>query len=196
MELDAKINFKGLEKLIKEMSKQYQVKVGLLANHGGADEVSDNMDLAGLGALQEFGADIKITQKMAAYMHFKAEELGLPPSDKKGDGYIHIPARSWLQMPIASKEGVKAIRDAIKESIPDDDELTDYLIKNDSAFLRDIAEAVGANALLRIQQAFDSDGFGQWAANSPLTIAQKGSAKPLVDTGDFRRHVTYEVSNS
>ena len=107
MEIKTEINYGALKKLVQAMSKKYQVKVGLLANKGGSDSVSDDMDIAGLGALHEFGADIKITKKMAAFLHFKAEDLGLPPSNGKGDGYIHIPARSWLEMPLKKRNDLK-----------------------------------------------------------------------------------------
>lgn len=190
MEINAKINYKGLENLIKAMSKQYSVKVGLLANKGGSDAVSENMDLAGLGALQEFGADIKITQKMAAFLHFKAEELGLPKSDKKGDGYVHIPARSWLQMPLERRT------DLLKKILAktgDIEMLADYIAKTGD--LQSLAVLVGASAVEQIQEAFNTEGFGEWAANSPYTIAQKGSAMPLVDTGSLRQAITYEVEN-
>lgn len=62
-EIKAKINYGKLTQLVKTMSKQYSVKVGLLAGKGGDDEVSPDMDLAGIGLIQEYGADIKITPK-------------------------------------------------------------------------------------------------------------------------------------
>lgn len=34
---------------------------------------------------------------------------------------------------------------------------------------------------------------GDYAANSPMTVAMKGSSKPLVDNGDLFRAVTYQV---
>ena len=67
-EISAKINYGGLKNLIKEMSKNYSVKVGLLAENGGSDEVSENLDLAGLGAVQEFGARIQVTEKMRKFL--------------------------------------------------------------------------------------------------------------------------------
>lgn len=192
MEINAKINFKGLENLIRAMSKQYSVKVGLLANKGGSDEVSENMDLAGLGALQEFGADIKITQKMAAFLHFKAEELGLPSSQGKGDGYVHIPARSWLQMPLERRKGLLKRIEAYFNTDPEG--IEDYIARTGD--LMSLATAIGASAVEQIQEAFNTEGFGQWQPNSPLTVASKGSAKPLVDEGDLRQAVTYEVSEN
>lgn len=191
MEINAKINYKGLENLIKAMSKQYSVKVGLLANKGGSDAVSENMDLAGLGALQEFGADIKITQKMAAFLHFKAKELGLPETQGKGDGYVHIPARSWLQMPLERRA------DLLKKILAktgDIEMVADYITKTGD--MQSLAILVGASAVEQIQEAFNTEGFGEWAANSPYTTAQKGSAMPLVDTGSLRQAITYEVDNN
>jgi phage gpG-like protein len=190
--INAKINFKGIENLVKAMSKEYQVKVGLLANKGGADELSDNMDVAGLGALQEFGADIKITPKMAAYLHFKAEELELPESTKKGDGYIHIPARSWLQMPLEKRNDLK--KRIIKYFGESKESIENYIV--DTGDLMSLAIVIGNSAVEQIQEAFNTDGFGQWKANSLFTVAQKGSAKPLVDTGSLRQKITFEVNNN
>lgn len=192
MEISAKINYKDLENVIRAMSKQYKVKVGLLANKGGSDEVSEDMDKAGLGALHEFGCDIKITQKMAAFLHFKAEELGLPKSDKKGDGYVHIPARSWLQMPLERRKDL--MKRIIKYFGESKESVEDYIAKTGD--LQSLAIIIGAAAVDQIQEAFNSDGFGEWKSNSPYTIAQKGSAKPLVDTGSLRQAITYEVENN
>ncbi len=192
VEINAKINYGDIKNVVQAMSKKYQVKVGLLANKGGADDISEDMDLAGLGALQEFGCDIKITKKMAAFLHFKAEELGLPESDKKGDGYIHIPARSWLQMPIQRRNAIK--NKLIKHFGESKEDIEHYIAK--SGDLMSLAIMIGVSAVEQIQDAFDSNGFGEWAANSALTIAQKGSAMPLVDTGSLRQAITYEVNEN
>lgn len=44
-----------------------------------------------------------------------------------------------------------------------------------------------------VQQAFETRGFGQWPANRPSTIAQKGSAQPLINTAQLRRVVASDV---
>ena len=189
MEINANINYKELKQLIKAMSKKYSVKVGLLANKGGSEAISEDMDLAGLGALQEFGADIKITQKMAAFLHFKAEELGLPPSNGKGDGYVHIPARSWLQMPLERRKDLqKKIIQYFGESKED---VEHYIAQTGD--LMSLAIMIGTAAVNQIQEAFQTEGFGEWKSNSPYTIANKGSAMPLVDTGSLRQAITFEV---
>lgn len=198
-EIKAQINYGDIKNVVQAMSKKYQVKVGLLASQGGSDDISENMDVAGLGALQEFGCDIKITKKMAAYLHFKAEELGLPPSDKHGDGYIHIPARSWLQMPIQRRNAIK--NKLIKHFGESKEDIEHYIAK--SGDLMSLAIMIGVSAVEQIQDAFDSNGFGEWAANSALTIADKGSAMPLIGrgrgndaSGHLRQKITYEVNEN
>ena len=192
MDIKANISYGNLKQLVQAMSKKYQIKVGLLANKGGSDTVSEDMDIAGLGALQEFGADIKITKKMAAFLHFKAEELGLPPSKGKGDGYIHIPARSWLQMPLEKRNALK--RKIMEKFGGSKEHVESYII--DTGDLMSLAILIGASAVEQIQEAFASEGFGEWEANSPLTVASKGSAMPLIDKGRLRGAITYEISDS
>ena len=137
-------------------------------------------------------SDIKISKKMAAFLHFKAEELGLPPKSGKGDGYIHIPARSWLQMPIQKKNALK--NKIIKKFGEAPESVENYIA--DTGDLMSLAIMVGVSAVEQIQEAFESEGFGQWAPNSALTVAQKGSAMPLIDTGKLRGAVTYEVNEN
>lgn len=198
-EIKAEINMGALKNVVKAMSKKYQVKVGLLSSKVGIDghtrgttDVSNDLDIAGLGAIQEFGCDIKISKKMAAFLHFKAEELGLPRSDKKGDGYIHIPARSWLQMPIQKKN---ALRNKVIKKFGEAPESVENYIA-DTGDLMSLAIIIGASAVEQIQEAFDTEGFGEWKPNSAMTIAQKGSAMPLVDKGRLRGGVTYEVNEN
>ena len=192
MEISASVDMGGLKKLVQGMSRKYQLKVGLLASQGGSDEVAENIDYAGLGAIQEFGCDIKITQKMAAYLHITAKELGLPKLESQGDGYVHIPARSWLVMPLTRKnELLKKLR---KKLGADNWQIKQYFEKN--ADFYSLAILLGVSAVEQIQEAFDTEGFGEWAPNSPYTIQRKGSSMPLIDKGALRKKVTYEVEEN
>ena len=193
MEIDVKVNYGKLKELVREMSKKYTVKVGLLANKGGSDEVSENLDVAGLGAVQEFGCDIKITQKMAAFLAIRAKELGLPKIEKQSDGYVHIPARSFLQMPLTKKN---AVINELKKQLGGlkSEDIIDYIL-NKQDFMT-LAVMLGASAVEVVNQAFDTGGWGQWAPDSPLTIAMKGSANPLQDTGELQGKITYEVEEN
>jgi hypothetical protein len=54
---------------------------------------------------------------------------------------------------------------------------------------------MGHQAEAVIQDAFDSQGFGQWDKNiSKVYITAKGSDTPLIDTGFLRQSVTSKVS--
>jgi len=189
-EIKAKVEYGKLKELVKNMSKEYIVKVGLLSDKGGAEERGENLDNAGLGAIQEFGCDIKITPKMAAYLAITAKELGLEKLETKGDGYVHIPARSFLQMPLTSKNRV--INELKKQlQTKDLEDIISYFGRTGD--LMTLAVMLGASAKEVVNQAFQTQGFGQWAANSPYTIAAKGSANPLQDTGELWGKIDFEV---
>lgn len=190
MEIKTSIKYDKLKKLVQSMAKNYSVKVGLLSNKGGADEVGANIDYAGLGAVHEFGCDIKITEKMAAYLALTAKELGLPELHKKGDGYIHIPARSFLQMPLTRKNAIlKKLKQ--KKIFHSQDEFIWYFGKTGD--MMTLATLLGANAVEVVQEAFATSGYGEWKPDSPYTIAAKGSEMPLLDTGELRKKITYEI---
>lgn len=188
-EIKVEVDFKKLQKVIKALLKDKKIKVGILSKSGGSQEISENIDLAGIGAVQEYGADIKITPKMAKFLGAKAKELGLPKSNKKGDGFLHIPARSFLYMPVVQHQA--ELRKKIKNLWGSD--ALEYIVEKGD--LESLAIALGQATVNHIQDAFDSEGFGEWAKNSPFTIAQKGSASPLIDKGDLRRVIDYEIED-
>ena len=55
---------------------------------------------------------------------------------------------------------------------------------------------LGVAGVRLVNEAFETSGWGNWAENSPLTIAQKGSALPLINTGKLRQSITYEVEKN
>lgn len=189
-EIQANIKYGALKNLVQEMAKNYSVKVGLLASKGGSSEVSPNLDLAGLGVVQEFGARIKVTDKMRGYFAY-AFGINL----KKSTTEIVIPARSWLQKPI---ERSAELRKKIKqktELTKDEISLAEEFIAEygESGILKELAYAVATSSLEIIDEAFETKGFGEWANNSTLTVREKGSAEPLIDTGRLRGAITYEI---
>lgn len=192
-EIEAKINYGNLKKLIKAMSSQYSVKVGLLANKGGSDQVSENLDLAGLGAVQEFGATINVTPKMRSYFRYK---FGINLKKKQ----IVIPPRSFLTMPLSRiNELKKKLRSHFGNySIGD---IADYI--TESGDFETLAILLGVSAVEQIHEAFNTGGFGEWEQNAPLTIEQKNSTMQLVGrgrendaSGHLRNAITYEVSKN
>lgn len=55
---------------------------------------------------------------------------------------------------------------------------------------RDILSKFGIQMVGDIQKEMAS---GSFAPNSPVTIARKGSSRPLINTGEMRQKVTYKV---
>ena len=175
-----KILIGKLKKIANMLSKDYTVKVGILAQNN--KPIDKNIDLAGIGCVQEYGADIPVTDKMRAFFR---HEFGV--NLKKTTTTIKTPARSWLYSPIKDS----SFRKAIYDYVGDESIIEEY---GDKDIMKDLANKIGEVALFQIQRAFENNGInGEWKPNSPITIAQKKSSKPLIDKGDLRRQVSYEV---
>jgi hypothetical protein len=93
-----------------------------------------------------------------------------------------IPARSFIRLPLEFKQ------DEIAEYV--DGRAQDHLEEGD---IPAIFEDIGIAGQSKIQDAFDTEGFGTWAPNAEITIALKKSSAPLIDKGLLRKAVTYEV---
>lgn len=182
--VNANINYKGMKKLVEAITKEWKIRVGLLGGHGGDDEVSEDLDMAGLGAIMEYGATIKVTDKMRKYL--ASQGLHLKPDTKE----IHIPARSFLQMPLEAKA------DEILKNTRADYKIQDlnYFLDKGKLTLINFASVLGAECVNAIQEAFNTQGFGQWKENHPFTIKQKNSSSPLIKDGDLRKAIVAEIS--
>ncbi len=95
----------------------------------------------------------------------------------------NIPPRDFLLMPIQRNQK-NIIRGMENSSVKEAIERKDY---------KAVFKLLGALAEGYVQKAFESSGYGQWAPNSPTTVARKGSSKPLIDTGQLRRSITSDV---
>lgn len=93
-----------------------------------------------------------------------------------------IPARSFIRMPLEEKQ------EEIAEYV--DGHAREHIESGD---IKAIFEDIGIAAQSKIQEAFDTEGFGTWAPNADATIARKKSDTPLIDKGLLRKAVTYEV---
>lgn len=94
----------------------------------------------------------------------------------------HIPERSFIRMPIETKDS-KIAADVEKRK-------GDRIQQGN---IRGIFEDIGLAAEAVIQEAFDTRGFGTWKENAPLTVELKGSDAPLIDIGLLRRAITSKV---
>ena len=165
-------NFEGMARLkdvLKKYSKAY-VKVGLF----GGNHSSNGESLVKIGALHEFG-----DKKTRSFM-YKGHKIKI-----KG-----LPARSWLRTPLRLKKGFLKGRGYEGKEF-----FKRVLIKEFEHGYTGVAlKFVGINAENIIDEAFNTQGYGQWQPNiNKEYVSLKGSDTPLIDTGELRRAVTSEV---
>lgn len=177
----SKVNYGKLSQVIQKLDKKRSIKVGILGSDG-SQQVSDDLDMAGLGAVHEFGATIPVTDKMRGWFWYthKIHKKNKP---------IVIPARSFLRDSLLTAEGKKAL---LVWNVEEKQALMDYLNRN-TVSADVLANAIGAKGVERVSNAFETSGFGEWAPDSPITIKSKKSALPLVNNGHLRGSISYEV---
>lgn len=93
------------------------------------------------------------------------------------------PKRSFIRMPLEAKQSEIAtyVEGKARAHI-------------ESGNIKAIFEDIGIAGQAKIQEAFDTAGWGAWPPNADATIAHKrGGDAPLIDTGLLRKAVTYEV---
>lgn len=127
-----------------------------------------------IATIQEFGLDIKVTDKMRGYLHSQGLHL------KKDTKKISIPERSYIRA--SFDENKKKVIEVVNDLIIGVMELT---ITPDDFF-----KAVG-NYCVGLIQAYMTT--LQKPANHPLTVQKKGSSNPLIDSGRLRKAVEFEV---
>ncbi len=183
MQINAKVKYGNIQNIVEAITKNHKIKVGLLAEKGGSDSISDNLDLAGLGAIHEFGCQIPVTDNMRGFFFHK---FGI--NLKKSTTHIIIPSRSFLQMPLERRQD---LRRKFQTKLGEAENILDYIEKTGDS--ESIAILFGASAVEQIMEAFETGGWGEWEPNNDITSTEKGSANPLIDTGNLKQHITYEV---
>ena len=106
-------------------------------------------------------------------------------TDRAGRGNkTVIPERSFIRMPLESGQAEieKAVEPRIKA----------LLEKGD---IEGIFKLIGIAAEARIQEAFETAGFGEWDPNADTTVERKGSDQPLIDDGSLRKAITSKVGS-
>lgn len=200
-----KQTLRNLVNLMKDLDQKYSIKVGIIGEDAGAKHSGTGLTNAELGAIHEFGATINVTDKMRNYLHYNGMHL------KPETTTVVIPTRSFLRMPLLSGEFMNYLNQKIglydksdfgggKQGAQDAREMNlDQAIlkmQKEPKIMERIANWVGAQALIRVQDAFNTSGFGKWAAISPYTAEhRKGSASnpPLDDTGELKDSISVQV---
>jgi hypothetical protein len=93
-----------------------------------------------------------------------------------------LPVRSSIRMPLETKQG----------------DIASYVEKKakghiEKGDINAIFEDIGIAGQSKIQEAFDTRGFGSWPPDADKTIQRKGSDAVLIDKGLARKTVTYRV---
>jgi len=114
-----------------------------------------------------------VTNAALMYLHTNGSEL-------QG-----IPARPVIEPAIQAPDNKVLIAEPLGEAAKA--VLDDKRAQASSELKR--AGILGSNAAKR----WFTDARNGWASNSPATIARKGSERPLIDTAQLRRSITYIV---
>lgn len=164
-----------------------EVLVGIPAENSPREHASaDNLNNAELLYIQSHGVR---TAEMRAEMqphldagmkYSKAHSLYI---QSHGSALWHIPPRPVLEPSVeANKDRIgKQLAKASTAAIQGDDAKRDLFLER--------AGQVAENAAKRW---FENPENG-WPPNSPVTIARKGSDKPLIDTGEMRKAITHII---
>ncbi len=137
----------------------------------------------------------EVLDKMGADLATRVGVLGGNSEREEGEltnaeiGAVHEfgnevnPPRSFLRFPLQLK-GKEIIKALSSKSAREAFESGDY---------EEVYKILGISAEVVVQEAFETGGFGQWPALKPETVAKKGSAAKLIETGELRKAITSDV---
>lgn len=154
-----------LERL--EDLRRYQVNVGVLSSSSG--------ELLMIANVQEFGASIPVTDKMRGYFLY---EFGV--ALRKDTTVINIPERSFIRSSFDKNKG------KVEQS---GEQLISQVVDGNLSAM-DFYNLLGQTCVNAIQDFIRNLSS---PANSGLTVANKGSSSPLIDTGRLINSIAFEV---
>lgn len=188
----SRINFKALDEWMKALDRKISIKVGIIGKEATQKHPDSDLTNAELGAVHEFGASIEVTPKMRRYLASQGIYLN------KWTYNVVIPTRSFLRMPLMSSEGKKELFNIVKSQISKEFKATDLQKDTANKILDDTVHLLAETAYLRVLQAFESGGYGNWAPISKFTSKRRKNSgnPPLTDTGDLRRSISYEIKET
>lgn len=177
----------AISQALKKFMTEKVVTVGIHEDAGNVE--SDDLTMASLGAIHEFGADINHPGGTSyGYATKEAADNGEVRFLKSGTGYmelgitgphqIKIPARPWL-IPGArsgNDEYLKIIETTIAKGGTAEEAL----------------DKVGVVAVAMVQKYMTDLSS---PPNAPSTIKKKGSSNPLIDSGAMRQSVTFKIES-
>ncbi|WP_301860187.1 hypothetical protein [uncultured Megasphaera sp.] len=160
---DVDMGYQKITVTLKELDGR-RVEAGVFADAGTAKD--GKTSLADIAYWNEYGVTINVSDKMRKYLH--ANDIHLSP----GKTSIHIPSRPFMRQ--AADKNMGKWGDTAEKLV----KMIAYGMSAQQGL-----ELLGIQAKGDIQDIFTS---GSFAANSPATIAKKGSSRPLIDSGSLR----------
>jgi hypothetical protein len=160
---------KGWNKILKQHKiNSIEIETGLW---GSGDNPKNN--LAYLGSIHQYGATIKVTEKMKGY--FAANFL-----IRKSNRPIIIPKRPFVSNAMDKNES--KIKNFIKNEYT-------KVVDGKQTFKK----AMDRIGVMHEGQMKKSIVEFTYTPNSSMTATIKGSSKPLIDTGTMKNFIKYKV---
>ncbi len=176
MEAKVTSNDDGLKKLAADLQKiaKTQVLVGVPEEKTDRKVRAGETVSAGKVVSKKYKKD-RINNAQLMYIH------------TNGSPVAGIPARAVIEPAIEAPDNRVNISNELGKAVKS------YLDQNPADSEKQLKRAgmVAQNAC----RAWFEDPRNNWPPNSPLTIAKKGSDKPLIDTAQLRKSIIYVVRN-
>lgn len=135
--------------------------------------------------LESASVYVGIPQDKNARVEGEVTNASLLYLHSKGSPLAHLPARPVIEPALEDTENklrlVELLTKATKEALRGDEEGFKRGLQVTGMFAQNICRGWFVNPK------------NNWAPLSPITIAKKGSDKPLIDTGQLRKAITYVV---
>lgn len=147
-----------------------------------AVKVKDKMTPEGI-KFQKMLKELADKEVRIGFQHGKATEE---------DGTDVCDVAAWNELGTANMPSRPFLRKSVDEN---EDKIDNFL----QSKKKDLVRGVSAEQVLKEIGIFQKDLIqekiteGSFAPNAPATIRQKGSSKPLIDTGRMRQSVNYEI---
>lgn len=151
---------------LEELESMY-VQVGILSSASGEMLIIANV--------HEFGCDIFVTEKMRGFFRYNFG-VGL----KRSTNVIKIPERSFIRSSFDNK----------REELMDNEDLLSQVVEGNLS-AREFYTMLGEVCVGVIKDYLINEVNSP--PNSSLTVANKKSSNPLVDTGRLINSIDYEI---
>jgi len=129
-------------------------------------------------------ANLRVQVGVLGQKNARTKSMGSPEGNAE-IGVIHefgrisenIPRRSFLYDPLSTELGKAVVKEGTSAW------RNHAILKG----FKSVMNQLGILSVRVVDQAFATAGYGKWPANSPMTIALKGSSSPLIDTAQLRQ---------